>query len=590
MRFGEVYGMELIEPMHYDITNLSPIQAIDKIIKSIPGNWYWLIRHYEGFELLDIDNNSDPMFIRPGKSLYIGNGGKIANTTNNKVNVKSVVAKRSIRDAVSHAVAVGGPVEIETSIEYLPDWEQYVRPISDFDPNTEVPFNDQNYYIYEGFSLADDEYIANFKNPNDYERWLKYVNNIMEDKDSESKKFRESLTTGDEIRYAKIFRVFRLPSSKRHLLKSKEEFNLASCTDMFSGYADLMSELIFSHVLVPRKVLPPMTDYKNDYTFKDPVYVDKSYKYNNKGIKILRNQNNPIFVFLHDNWISQLVSTEKGSGVSQEVVDALLNGKRWIVPGIDNGDEDKDLSYSFDDDNKVIIFSKPQFERKTISFTQINDEESFVDFYRTSSRQVFATCRLQCDVPIVKDLQRTQQQQDAYYGNARLVTQDFNENALFVIRYNAFFPILEGESGEDLEYEPGDGTGTIYRWSTDMIETSKLMDWNKRELSTTDPFVIVDDSDQLKQLTEILIGQAPIYYESFEVDVGRIDASLEIGDRIVQIVNSELDGGDGGYYGLNALLEKIDIEPIGESEAYTMKLSIRNNIPPTQHQLEERRQ
>jgi hypothetical protein len=87
-----------------------------------------------------------------------------------------------------------------------------------------------------------------------------------------------------------------------------------------------------------------------------------------------------------------------------------------------------------------------------------------------------------------------------------------------------------------------------------------------------------------------LIGQAPVYYESFEVDVGRIDASYEVGDRVVQIVNSELDNGQGGYYGLNALIEKIDIESVGENDAYTMKLSIRNNIPPTQHQLEERRQ
>jgi len=586
MRFGEVYGMEYIEPMHYDITGLSPIQAIDKIVKSIPGNWFWRITHQQGFELLDIGNHSDPMFVRPGKSIYVGNGGKIANETNNKVNVKSIVAKRSIKDAVSHAIGVGGPIEIETSIEYLPDWEQYIRPESDLVPGATIDLNDDNWDYYEGFPLESGTYIANFKNPYDYDRWIQYTDNILEDKDTESKKFKEGLNSGDEIRYSRIFRAFRLPSSKRNLVKF-EDIDLGRFTNMFSGYADLISELIFSHVLIPRKVLPPLTDYKNEYTFKDPIVVDRSFKYNKKGVKVLRNQNNPLFVFMYDKKMSETLYDET-AGISASKVEEGLVAKRWIVPGADNTDGDKDLNFSFDDDNKVIVFAKPQFQRKTMSYTRYDEEETYPGFSYASPRKVFVTGRIQCDAPIVQDLMRTQQQQNTYYGNARLVTQDINETASYVIRLNAYFPVLEGEPGDSIEYD--DETESIYKVTDVQTVTSKLVDWNKYEIGNSDPFVIIDDINQLKQMVEMLLGQAPIYYESFEVDVGRIDASYEVGDRVVQIVNSELDSGSGGYYGLNALIEKIDIEALGENDAYTMKLSIRNNIPPTQHQMEERRQ
>jgi hypothetical protein len=183
---------------------------------------------------------------------------------------------------------------------------------------------------------------------------------------------------------------------------------------------------------------------------------------------------------------------------------------------------------------------------------------------------------------------RTQRQQDVYYGNARLVAQDINESASYVIRLNAYFPVLEDDTGDDLDYDEDEGV--IFKATNSPSTYCKLKDWNSYEVGSSDPFVIIDDTNQLKQMVEILIGQAPIYYESFEVDIGRIDASYEVGDRIVQIVNSELESGYGGYYGLNALVEKIDIESLGDNDAYTMKLSIKNNIPPTQHQLEERRQ
>jgi hypothetical protein len=589
MRFGEVYGMEYIEPMHYDITGLSPIQAIDKIIKSIPGNWYWRISHYPEFELLDIGNHSDPMFRRPGKSIYVGNTGKIANITNNQVNAKSVVAKRSIKDAVSHAVAVGGPVEIETTIQYMPSWEQYIRPTSDLEDEAVISYDDQNYEIYEGFPLETGTYLANFKNPHDFDNWVKYTNRILEDKDTASKKFKEGLNSGDEIRYSRIFRAYELPTSKRNLVQF-DDFDLGRFSDIFSGYADVVSELIFSHVLVPRKILPPLTDYKNEYTYKDPIIVDRSFKYNKKGVKILRNSNNPLFVFLWDKELSEVLEVETG-GALPETVESMLISKRWIVPGADNTDGDKDLNYSFDDDNRIVMFAKPQFCRKTVSFTMFNEEESFPIFASASARRVFVTGRIQCDTPIVYDQQRSKYQQDTYYGNARLVTQDINETASYVIRYNAYFPVLEGENGNNIIFEPDDlGSGKIVKVTENLASDSKLVDWNKRDFESSEPFVVIDDINQLKQMVEILIGQAPIYYESFEVDVGRIDASYEVGDRVVKIVNSELANGSGGYYGLNALIEKIEIESLGDNDAYTMKLSIRNNIPPTQHQLEERRQ
>jgi hypothetical protein len=583
LRYGERNGLELIIPKHFDITGLSPAQAIDKIVKAIPGSWHWRLYYYTNVVLIDINNNTAEFFENPGKALFIGDGGKINDKTNNNVNVRSIRAKRSVKDSVSHAIAIGSPLQIETTIQLNPGWQQYLK------------VGDDDFEEYNGGPIPGGSYISDFKHMADYENWLQFLHSVYASNTGTTKRLRETIDSEDELRYAQLFRVFVFPETKEELIKSIPVIPLNLFYDTYRGFADWVHELFFSHILLRRKVLSPITDYRQSLTARKPIVDANIPKFknsrknkNNILVETLKESKDPPFIFLFDSQISTAQYTETGGNDGQMVTD-ILEANKILIPdsGKLSSSESDGLNYSIENDNRVVIFEQPQFERKTASFAQPSRtvHPSFDSFI---SRKVFMTCRIECEVPIVEDGIKDR----FFYGNARLVTQDINENAIAVIRTRAYYPVPKNRIGDSVSFVPSSNSQVgelVNDGSSSSIVGAKIIDWNKVDGFDEDAVLIVDDTEQLKQMVQIMLNDSPLYYETIEVNLGRADLSYYIGDRISRIIGSELEDGSGGYYNMKALIESLDFVAEGETDAFTVNMSLINNIPPTQRFIEERR-
>lgn len=597
-RWGDSFNQKsYIIPDHLEITGLSPAQAIDKVVKSIIGCWSWRIVYGTNTNsiIIEVNNNIATRYYCNGftsaatKSLFIGDGGKINDEGGNNVNVASIRARRSIRDAISHVVAVGGNIEIETSIQYLAGWEQYLRPDSDVGTET-----DENWSIWDGKYIPSGCYVSNFKNNYDYEKWQLWINKAYNV--GGQARAREVISSADELRYARIFRVFTFPKNKDQLTTFPNVYIDSLIPSSYNGLVTYLHELIFSHVIVPRRVKNPLTNYMRDnLPLKSANIIDEksgASRYQRDETK------NSLFVFIYDAYNAS-ISIDDGSGgggVPDATEQALLDLYGWKAADAGENDSNvrQSLSHSFDSDNRVIIFEHPQCEQMLLSEKHGNEPVMPSNFRKVTSRKVFCTCRIECDVPLIED--KLDSSARALYANARFVSQDIVDRAKFVIRTNAFYPRPTGYNGQELSYEDNDGivppeglVGGIR--TTGNVGDYPLVDWNTIDGNGEGAIKIIDDTYLLKQVIEIMLGSVPLYTEEFDVDLGRIDTSYKVGDRIDKIVNSEdADGTPGsGYFNLNAYIDHIEIMPIDEGDAYTTRMHIVNNIPPNLPHIAERR-
>lgn len=571
IRFGQKYGMSVIQPLNFDITNLDPVQAIDKIVKDIPGSWYWFIRYFKDTVLITVRNYSDPDFRLKAKSLFIGTGAKLNDKTNNNVNTAGVRVKRSSRNAVSHAVAVGGAFDIETTIQYLPGWQQYLRPVDDISGSK----NNINDYIedsaaipYSGGNVDSGYYISNFKGVDDYRKWKQFVERDAKTDNSENAILANEITADDQERYNRIGRIFVFPENQSQIVNNFiNDYQFRSLIPGYENFLAYIDQLFYRFILRVRKVKNPVTQYRElfNYATFQRTYTTESVK------KELRNKNSndPPFVFLYDDLLSSTISGESG-GRSTD----FLNNLRVIIPT-----EEKGNSFSFENDNKILIFSNPQLKRKTPSVPKYTKKKPLPEFSEAAARICYVTCRVECDVPLVKDKQLNRQ----YYAGARLVHQEFNPEVSSVVRLNAYFPTPPGSLGSNLSFdEENRFIGTVTNEET-VIETGpgiRVVDWNQIEYGSSAPQMVIDEIRFLDNIIAAAIEQRPVYEIEGDFDLGRLDASFHIGDVIDRIVNSELADGSGGYYNIPSVLDKLDYTAVNETiDSFTTRGTFKNNLP-----------
>ncbi len=578
IRFGNAQGVENITPLNFDITDLSPLEAVDKIVKAIPGMWYWRLIYFPKSVMIDIQCNSDPSLKPYPKSLFIGTGAKINDKSNNNVNVESCKVVVSAKNSISHAVAVGGAIEIETSIQYLPAWPQYLRPVTDFSATFGTIDADVTDNPWTGTEIPSGYYVCDFKGWTDFNLWKQFIKGDLKGETSTSKTLREEITRSDEKRYSQIYRVYVFPENASQILKSRNIF----LTDFLPGYEDYISyvhELLFKNVLRIRTVKNPLTDYREIFNY---ARFQKTYDFKHLKRQFKKKAaSNPPFVFMYDSLISTAKVPDAG-GLSTARKAALLKSKQWIIP-----QEDKGNGYSLEQDNKVLLFQNPQYERKTIS-ALITEETSFPNFLDVFTRRIFVTCRIECDVPLIQDriLNRSS------LSNARLVTQSLLSKDIkggevaACIRTNAYFPSPFANYGTNVTLTQGtdqeqvdDIDGTELPAGDDAIFGSKIINWNFLDGIRNDANLIQDDSHILREMIKNFLEYRPLYDISLDAGLGTINASYLVGDRIDRIIGSELADGTGGYYNLDCIIERLSYEAVGESDGFKTKMQGRNNLP-----------
>lgn len=578
MQYGNLFGMELIEPINLDITGKSPIEAIDFIVKHIPGSWYWRLLYSPNTVLIDIQNHSVPSLMQAKKYLFLGTGGKLNNKTNNNVNVASANVRVSAKNAISHAVAVGGGIDVETSVQYLPGWPQYIRPISDFNATKLTDFGADTANQWDGISPIDNQhYISDFKGINDYNNWKQWLHKDTRHPTTTSSRVREAVSSDDQHRYALIYRVYSFPENQFQITKFPSVYIKDLLGNEYGNYATYLDQLFFRFVLKKRKIKAPITQYRS--VFQYAPFTD-SYNYQNVKEELKdKHHSDPPFVFMYDALAATTLNPE-GAGIAN--ADTLLQSKQWILP-----QEEKHNSYQFEQENRVLVFKDPQFMRQTSSVSKLEDFVEMTTFQNIQSRNVFVSCRIECDVPLIKD----QIANRSYYSNARLVSQDIHTEANVTIRINAFYPNPQFYAGTDLNVSAGSDSDIVSTLDDGGITTppiigNKLVNWNNVVLGNNAPtaMVVQDDSFFLDQVLQFLLYDRPIYEIDSSFDLGRIDASYVVGDLIDGIKGSELSDGTGGYYGMNCVIDKFEYTAVGEkNDTYTTKGSMRNILPIVDH-------
>jgi len=567
-RWGEKIGLEKIRPINFDINGLGPVEAIDKVVKAIPGPWYWYLKHSKNVSEVELINHL--MKDDVPKAVYIGRDGKILDTDSG-TNIAGADVERSIADAIVHAVVVGAPLKLETTLELIPRWTRYLRPTSD--QNKQPSDTDNNYTEYEAGEVTSRRYISHFKNPIDYKKYvaMNKAGATPEVWNTTQTEDKAKITASDVQRYARIFREFTVPGSKEEITKNLvDDLGLHDdISDVFSGFASEIEQFIFDNAERIRKIEPPVTKYETSKV--------------NKNLEPSRP-----FIFLYDESKTIEAEDEKPAAAvgGADKKEDILKKIPFIIP--DGRDKDAFKgTYSFENDFQVVKFSKPQYSSDLPDVLNA-DLEGWKKFANAKTKRAFMTCRISLDVPLIDDL--LNEERELLYGNGRFIAYYIDEKLEFVLRSSAIYPkpkaLTTGVPAITYTLPSGTsqiGSLVIPTKNRNLNDKFPLLDWNMLN-STEDGLlgelfsqqVVKSDLKQLKQALEDMLTSAPDFIENISLDHGRVDLSLEIGDQVDRIIGSELSDGADGYYGLDSVVTGINITSRGDTEAWKTLSVLRN--------------
>jgi len=564
------WGLEIgetnIQPINFDIDSTNPMEAIERLVRAIPGPWYWRIINHKSLSEIDLINDLS-RDERP-KSMFIGTGGKILGN-DGRTNVAAITASRNIRNGISHAIAVGGPIKIETTIEYVPRWPRYLRPTSDL-TGAEADIDSSAFSEWTGEVVPDGKYLSNFKNPRDYQKWKHYKGGQPIEKWNITNTTKE-IVAADVRRYEQVFRDFEIPGDSKEITRNISDITLsADIADQYGGFTGDITGFIFQNLDKVRTIEPPLTKYDTKVRFKG-------------GVEQQLNPSKP-FVFLYDEGREAPRTGTAAAAVPAVDQTDKQNAIRFIIPRIT-----KDAfkgSYSFDNNFRVLRFTKPQYSSKYENVLNEDLAVAFRGFAKAIHRNAFVSCRIGMDVPTIAD--KLDLLRVSSYGQGRFVSYKFDRKAELTIRSNAVFPIphtlTDGVPNITYALPSGDNLTGQLSIPASIATKNKdfpLIDFNmiNKDGELVDPVpsqVLKNDFGVLTQSVEDILSSNPEIEESLSVDHGRVDLSYGIGDVVDRIVGSELGDGTEGYYGLNTIITGIEISTRGGTDAWRTSTTLRN--------------
>lgn len=568
--WGDIIGEVNIQPNNFDIDGIGPMEAIERLVKVIPGPWYWRIRHARGLSEIDLINdlNRDDA----PKAMFIGTGGKILDD-DGRVNVAGADINRNIQNAVSHAIGLGNRIKVETTLEYIPKWIRYIRPTSDqsvLGPS----IDDDDFSEWDGKPVASGRYLSNFKNPRDYQKWLHTIITGQSAQKWNITHIVNVITAADLRRYEEIFRDFQIPGDSKEVIRNFEDLTLdPAISPQYGGYTGNISGFIFQNLENVRTIEPPLTKYDTKIKFKD-------------GVEQNLIPSKP-FVFLYDEGREEPRTTTNTNVATQDDQDKAKAEARFIIP---KSQKDKDVfngTFSFDNNFRVIRFSKPQFSNTYEGFLKKDLAKNFKSFASASTRRVFVTCRIGMDVPTIAD--KLDDFRTALYGGGRFVSYNFTRKAEVTIRSNALYPVphdlTDGVPETTYIVPEGDNLTGQLKVPTDIGSLSKdfpLVDYNlidkdgNLQAIGSSNKIIKNDFGVLTQIVEDIMSSTPEIEKAMSVDHGRLDLSYEIGDIVDRLFGSELPSGADGYYDLDVIITSITITARGGTDAWRTSSGLKN--------------
>jgi len=575
---AEDIDITFIQPVSFDISSLNPLEALDKAIKAIPGDWAWDILYHGDMIEIKIQNMMAEMFDGERKVLVIGTGEKLA-TDDNEANVASITINRSIEDRISHAVGIGGALKIETTLELYPNWPRYLIP-SDDERTWDYDFGDGSTpgdcEDYDGSNIPSGQVVSDFKGKEDFDCWIRFI------KGEEN----AVVTTETEKRYESIYRSFTVYApnfnfANSGVLGAHTNINIGSAinypygnrwpskiNNYYTGHlsGDEIAFSILSHLNVKRSIEAPLTDQSMVDISPDPA-DGITYKISEK---VTNTDDKKPFVFMYDEDMEYHIYDQKNKE-SQDLSDSELeefyNRMKWIIP------EKRGISYSIGNNNESVEFDEPQFQRKLTSISHASDASGDlpVDFRDTSYRRIFMTCVVSSDLSEVFDYYSSRKR--SKYNGMNLIGYHFDDSQNIVLRVGALYPTPDGKNGHKLEYSE---TGlSIY--PTTVSSNYQFVDWNMLNSDNAlRELFIIDTSSIFIQTVMDMVDGLNTYKETISADLGRLDLTYDPLDGIKEVRNSETDRPNSGYYDLDSYIRTVSYNKESDSDVYTTNISAEN--------------
>lgn len=596
-------GIEYISPVGLDLTGLNPMEAFDKVVKAIPGNWIWRIRYFPDTVMLDV-RDVTKIDQRP-KSLVIGSNQKVA-VGDNRTNVATINVTRTIKDRINHAITVGGPLSVETTIRLQPAWPRYVRNttddlVSELSGTLHTVGSLEAFTQYNGQTLTIDQYISDFKNVIDYEKWTEYII---------AKKRKIEGSQDDMKRWDNVYKAYKLFTGELGD-QTKPDFTFGdlklpdSIKKQYVNFVDNVTDLFLPKLKIIRKI---------GGITREVELTDGSIKYNND--KPFTFTYDPSFESVFLNKVDVNDGWNSDGDIRLDVNTIVINDRGYDATAlaasfISTDQEDKLKRMAWDanhnvqykDDNNLVIFTDPQYQRQPLAF-DIIDKAPLPKFIDMKSKIVFMTCSINTDLPFILD--QISEDKVALYNGLRLMGYHLDFEKSITVRVDAFYPSADGQFTRALTYS--ETTGIISQGDTIIEDLMKaypvidanapVMDWNLLELNEFQTIVIGEPAQReavlveetlntFVQILNDIMKSLPDFGDTFAVGLGRLDLDFEIGDTVSEIINSEKEADDvidGGYYNLDTYITSLSITAVGDFDSYDVKFTMKNRGVPTKVQ------
>lgn len=531
-------AVDLRQPINYSLDGYNPLTALDYVVSSIPGRWYWYMEYTSTTSTIRIKELDDSpadevqLTLAPKPNLP---GTPQECLPDSNANVTSVTVKRDGSAAVANVVGLGGKVKLITTVKLVPTWPRYD--------------------IGGGV-------ISDFKSEADFIKWRKWA--IQEYKLESNDQTATKLTlTGEQLtRYPLIYRVYGVPMEGELFgtrIVSEDPGTAIDAIDLDGdvgthytnftvpggGGGATFRDFFFQNARVEREVSPPEFER----------YSDK------------------VQVFLYDPQYTNIISDKAGSDVIEadrgvELTDnpnasqktAENNRRKWIIPDIDK------VSYNFDEKNMMVVFDDPQCQQKNTKSLSNKDRfaKTIKEFtYDTSgtqleTRSVYMTATFATDLAAVFGSRITAGFVEAING-APFSAYVKARNQDIIYHKNAWYPQTQ-----------------LNKSTTNPIDSTDLMDGK----TIGDAIIRCDTFSNYREYVgegHYELGRAILnwkegylnYREEISAELPYMELNNNLGDGLIAITNS-------AYIGIASFLVAISWRRVGDSDNITTSYSLNN--------------
>jgi len=540
----------LLNPIDFSIQGNNPLEAIDNVVKAIPGRWTWWMEYQTAKVLIRFKQLKD--FAPAAGSITLTaidkDGTKAARKLcHSAANVNTAQVTRDSTHGVANVLALGGKMKLVTTVKLMPMWRRFAHP-----------------------TISGD--LVDFADAAELALWQRWVlKDEKSDRHGQDKAEEVNISAEQEKRFPTIYRDYAVPIEGRlfgHQIVSEDpddeedvvtldgdignEYDDHTDPDPSESVAATMRHYFFQDAQITRSMSPPEFE-----------------RYSDKAV-----------VFLYDDLYTYVPADGEGNAVNlapkkgdaaaiAAAKKAMLESrKRWVFPETDG------VAYSLDSKNMIVRFRKPQFMRRTaLAQMQSDALKNTVNSLsrvaapkktRAITRDVYITATFTTDMPAVLSSKVSLGYFEGISG-APFTEYIKLPNQEIVVHENAWYPL-----------------DWINRDTTTPVDSTALMDGHKvgvgiRKCDAFDNYrkYIGEGHIELARALIAWKGAHQTEHMNVSATLPYYEAGNALGGTLSAIHGSGYEEGDGDRR-LSVYLAGINWARIGESDYMTTQYNFTN--------------